>query len=244
MRRAPALPLAALAALLLGAGPARAAAQAAAATITETTFELPDGGVVRYGIALPPEGGPADGARPLVVALHPGGRAPYYGSSFMQDIVEPALRAWGAVIVAPDVPDRSWSTARAEEVVLALIEHVAALHSIDRRRVLVTGFSMGGRGAWHMAARHPQVFSGAIVMAGAPSASDVATIAVPIHLIHSPSDEVVDFGPVEDAYLTLTARGHPTELTVLPGAGHYAMGAYVAPLRAAGRWMIERWPGR
>lgn len=235
------LALTTLPASLAGQGAADRAP--AAPRVIETTLELEGGALLRYAISLPAGYDEADGElRPLVLALHPGGRAPYYGGSFMQSIVEPGLRDWGAVIVAPDVPDRSWATARSEQAVLALVERVAAEHAIDRGRVLVTGFSMGGRGAWYMAARHADFFRGAIVMAGSPAQEDLERLRdVPMYLIHSPDDEVVAFEPVESAYAALVGRGHPVELRVLPGAGHYMMGAYVPALRSAGVWMRERW---
>jgi len=209
--------------------------------VVETTLSLDDGSVLRYGIAIPADY-EADGApRPLVLALHPGGRSEYYGSAFMRSVVEPALRSWGAVLIAPDVPDRSWTTARSDGAVLALVDRVRAEYAIDPDRVLVTGFSMGGRGTWHLAARRPDVFSGAIVMAGSPGGDDVASVRVPLFLIHSPDDEVVPFGPVEEAYLALVERGHRVEMRLLPGAGHYQMGAYVPTLRAAGAWMLAAW---
>jgi predicted peptidase len=123
--------------------------------VSETALELADGSVLRYAIALP-DGydGSAGEPRPLVVALHPGGRSVYYGGSFMRSVVEPALRSWGAVMIAPDVPDRSWATPRSEQAIVSLVEHVLEQHAIDRARVLITGFSMGGRGTWYMAARH------------------------------------------------------------------------------------------
>ena len=92
----------------LAFGGNRVAAQAAGASggVVETAVELTDGTALRYGIATP-AGTDGDAPRPLVLVLHPGDRGEYYGSSFMQSIVEPALRSWGAVMVAPDVPDRS-----------------------------------------------------------------------------------------------------------------------------------------
>ena len=208
--------------------------------VIETTLELADGTTVRYGISVPTATDPAE-PRALVLVLHPGGRGEYYGSSFMQSIVEPALRSWGAIVVAPDVPDRSWSTERSERAVMALIADVRGRHAIDPARVLVTGFSMGGGGTWYLAARQPEVFTGAIVMAGSARSADLADVRVPVYLIHSPDDEVVPFAGAEEAYRTLSARGHPVELRVLPGYGHYMMGAYVPALRVAGAWMLERW---
>ena len=213
--------------------------------VTETTLDVGAGPELRYAISLP-DGweGAADDPRPLVVALHPGGRAPYYGSSFMQSIVEPGLRSWGAVMVAPDVPDGSWATARSERAVLALVEHVLAQHSIDRSRVLVTGYSMGGRGTWFMASRHPEVFTGAVVMAGSPGDTDLAAMPdTPLYLVNSPDDEVIPFEVAEHAYLELAERGQAIEMRVLPGISHYSMGAYIPALRLAGQWMLERWNG-
>lgn len=211
--------------------------------VTETSLELSDGSVMRYAISVP-DGYDASGddPRPLVLALHPGGRSVYYGSSFMQTIVEPALREWGAVMVAPDVPDRSWATPQSDAALLELIEHAREQHSIDSERVLVTGFSMGGRGTWFMAAGHPDLFTGAIVIAGSPNDTEAeSTATMPLYLIHSPDDEVMPYGPVEEAYLERAALDHTIELRVLPGRSHYMMGAYVPALRAAGEWMLERW---
>ena len=225
----------------LALGGHRVSAQAGTTPeVVETTLELSDGTALRYGMTVPATIG-GNEPRPLVLVLHPGDRGEYYGSSFMRSIVEPALRSWDAVMIAPDVPDRSWATARSERSVLALIEHVRSRHPIDPDRILVTGFSMGGAGTWYMGARHPELFTGAIVMAGSPRDVDLDALAIPVYIIHSPDDEVVPFRGAEEAYRALAARDQPVELRVLPGFGHYMMGAYVPALRLAGAWMLERW---
>jgi dipeptidyl aminopeptidase/acylaminoacyl peptidase len=214
--------------------------------VTETAFELEDGVAMRYAISIPPErdrSGEIPG--PLVLALHPGGRSPYYGSWFMQTVVEPAFRSWGAVIVAPDVPDASWATERSERAVMALLEDVVARHSIDRSRILITGFSMGGRGTWYLATRHDDFFTAAIVMASGPGQGAVERLAqTPLYIIHSPDDEVVPYEPVEELALMLTERGYLVQMMRLPRATHGMMGDYVGPLRAAGEWVREQWRAR
>jgi len=247
-RRLPVLAggLAALAALATPAavsGQASRASSPPPAQIVETTLELADGSTLRYALSVPSGYDSDDGdPRPLVVALHPGGRSEYYGGWFLESIVEPALRFWGAVIVAPDVPDRSWATARSERTVLALVERTIEDHAIDADRVLVTGFSMGGRGTWYLASRHPEVFTGAIVVAGSPGDVDLEAMpARPLYLVHSPNDEVVPYEAAEEAYLALAERGHTIEMRVLPGATHFMMGAYIPAVRLAGEWMLERW---
>jgi dipeptidyl aminopeptidase/acylaminoacyl peptidase len=223
--------------------PALRAQTSAPPSVIETAFPLADGGSMRYAIALPADyRASSDDERPLVLALHPGGRDVYYGSWFMQSIVEPALRGWDAVIVAPDVPDESWATERSERAVLALLDAVLAEHAIDRDRILVTGFSMGGRGTWYLSARNPDRFTGVIVMATGPGRESLENLEhMPLYIIHSPDDEVVPYQPVEELAVQLAGRGYPVQMIRLPGATHGMMGDYVGPLRAAGEWMRTQW---
>ena len=85
----------------------------------------------------------------------------------MRGIVSPALKDLNAIIVAPDCPTRSWSDPAAEQAVMALLQNVMKEYAVDRRRILVTGFSLGGRGTWFMSSRHADLFTGAIPIAGA-----------------------------------------------------------------------------
>lgn len=212
--------------------------------IEQTVFELADGRKMTYAIAVPRDLDPTQ-SRPLVLALHPGGRAPYYGSRFMWQIVEPALREWRAIIVAPDVLGRRWDNDDSENAVLALLESVLTTHNIDRTRILVTGFSMGGMGTWYFATRPETLFTGAIPMAASRRDNPLDHLGtMPIHVIHSPQDEVIPFGPAADTVEQLRGQGHPVELIAVDGAGHSNMGAYVEPLTRAGEWMMERWSHR
>ena len=211
--------------------------------VTETVFELARGEEMLYAISLPAgyDGDPDD-PRPLILALHPGGRARYYGSDFMRRIVDPALRGWGAIIVAPDVPTRNWANRDSEQAVLALLNDVLETYVIDRAQILVTGFSMGGRGTWYLATRHADLFTGAIPIAASRGNDSLDGLeAMPVHLIHSPGDDVVPYEPAEETALLLEERGHRVHMTRVPGAGHFSMGGYIAPLRAAGEWMTEQW---
>ncbi len=219
-----------------------------APNVEELVFPVPDLGGMRYTISLPegpegPEGDEPGEARPLVLALHPGGaQTPYYGGAFLRQVVEPALRDWDAIIVAPDCPTRAWTSTTAESAVLALLDDVLANYAVDRDRVLVTGFSLGGRGTWFMATHHPDVFTGAIAIAGSPSDDPLDALGdMPVSIIHSRDDEVVAIGPAREAANTLKDRQHPVLFTELRGIGHFQMGGYIDALRQAGEWMMEQW---
>lgn len=207
--------------------------------IQAAVIEVPGYGQMSYTIAAPRDLRDDD-PRPLVLALHPGGGS--RGGPFLYQIVEPALRDWGAIIVAPDSPGRRWSVESAQQSVLFLLDDVLERYPIDRDRMLVTGFSMGGSGTWFMATHHPEHFSGAIPIASAPGENPLDELgSMPVHIIHSADDERVPVGPAREAADTLAKRNHPVEYTELTGIGHYAMGDYVDALRKAGIWVREQW---
>ena len=209
--------------------------------IQNKVLEVAGVGSVTYGISVPTDYSP-DKPRPLILALHPGGRMPYYGSSFMRGVVLPGLGDLGAIVVAPDTPASSWNDPLADKAVMALIASVQKEFAIDRRRVLVTGFSMGGRGTWFIASRHPDVFTAAIPIAASirdETADRLATM--PTYVIHSRDDQVAPFGPAEQNARALEKLGRVIRFVELRGVGHYEMGSYIDPLKAAGRWVAERW---
>ncbi len=197
-------------------------------------------GTVTFGIWVPRDFNP-DEPRPLVLALHPGGSTGAgYGAQFLRGIVAPALQDWGAIIVSPDAPGRGWDNDTSERAVMALVEDVRGRATIDTERILVTGFSMGGRGTWYMASRHPDLFTAAVPMAARSNKDDAAKVGdMPVFIIHARDDEVVPFGPAEELAQEMETRGQNVSFLPLDGVGHFRMG--VAPLDAAGDWIMRQW---
>ena len=207
-----------------------------------STFPLEGRDPMPYAIAIP-RGYDGQDARPLVLALHPGGaRIPYYGAAFVEQIVGRGLDGVHAVIVAPDCPTQAWTDPIADQAVMALLARVLADYRIDRRRILVTGFSLGGRGTWFMASHHADVFTAAIAMAAPTGDETLDRLAtIPTYVIHSREDQVVPFAPAERTARALEKLGRPIRFEALDAASHYDMGAYVEPLPRAGRWVTDRW---
>lgn len=216
--------------------------QSTAPSVLQRTFVAPDAGRILYGISVPADYNSRQ-PRPLVLALHPGGeRTPYYGLSFMRGIVSPALRDLNAIIVAPDCPTRAWSDPMAEKAVMALLQKVLEDYAIDRRRILVTGFSLGGRGTWFMSSRYAEFFTAAIPIAGSSGEEPLDRLGrIPTYVIHSRQDQVVPFEPDERTTRELEKLGRVVRFEALDGLGHYEMGGYVDALTRAGRWVAERW---
>lgn len=210
--------------------------------VRNLAMQLPEGGALTYGLSLP-VGDKVGDPRPLVIALHPGGpRGAYYGSRFMSQVVAPAFAGWDAVIVAPDCPTQSWAEPAAAQAVLALVTKLRAEHAIDGKKILLTGFSMGGRGTWFMSSRHPDVFTGAILMA-APNGDEPMELRamMPTYVIHSRDDVVVPFPPAERLAQELRKLGRNIHFAAITGPGHSNMNGYIVPLMQASEWMAEMW---
>jgi predicted peptidase len=204
-------------------------------------LQTPDGTTLLYGRAVPGDYDPKQ-PRPLVLALHPGGeKTPYYGAQYMRAIFLPGLRDLAPIMVAPDCPTRSWTDPAADRAVMALMQGVLDEYSIDRRRILVVGFSLGGQGTWFMESRHPDLFTAAIVMAGRTEEPLEGLARVPTYVIHSRADEVVPFGQAEERAAGLERMGRPVRFDPLDGVGHFDMAGYLTALARGGRWVLERW---
>jgi len=204
--------------------------------------DMPDVGRVRYAVSVPDGYDPGTPV-PLVLVLHPGGHGvPYYGGEFTRRVAEPGLRQLKAIMLAPDCPTASWSDAAADKAVMTLIADAMREYKIDRKRVLVVGYSMGGRGTWHMASQHQDLFTAAIPMAASTRGLSIDQLGrQPTYIIHSREDEVVPFEPAEEIARDLKKLGRPVEFEALDELTHFDMVSYVDALRDAGRWVAERW---
>jgi predicted peptidase len=106
----------------------------------------------------------------------------------------------------------------------------------------VVGFSMGGRGTWFMASRHPDLFTGAIPMAASTGDEPIDRLGtIPTYIIHSRDDEVVPYEPAERNARALEKMKRNVEFETVWDIGHFQMGGYVESLRRAGRWMASQW---
>jgi predicted peptidase len=220
------------------------AADARAADIRNLSMRLADGTELLYGLSVPDRIRPGE-SRPLVLALHPGGeRMRYYGSAFTRMVVAPATGRLDPIIVAPDCPSGSWTDARADSAVMALLDRVMQDYPVDRRRVLVVGFSMGGRGTWFMSSHHRDLFTAAIPMAASVGDPPESLAPMPTYIIHSRRDQVVPFAPAERNARQLEQLGRTVRFEALDEPTHFEMGAYVPALRRAFDWISGQLPSK
>ena len=110
---------------------------------------LPDSGT-RCSVSIPARD-VHEGPRPLVLCLHYGGPvSPWYGRGLLESVVEPGLRALGAVIMAPDGDCPQWRNPACEAVCREALSYAKANFAIAEQKSLITGYSKGGIGTWDL----------------------------------------------------------------------------------------------
>ena len=122
------------------------------------------------------------------------------------------------VIVAPQVPAGSrWTVGR----VAAALDAALATYRIDRRRVYLTGVSMGGFGTWEAIQEMPGRFAAAVAVCGGglPLGVDRAR-DVPVWAFHGAMDAVVPIEASVAMVRALRGAGGNVTFTVYPDAGH------------------------
>jgi predicted peptidase len=180
---------------------------------------------------------------PLVMALHWGGPVvPFTSRWLLEGLVEPALRALNAILVAPDRTLDDWANPQSEAETLELLDFIMRNYPIDSRRTLLTGYSLGGIGTWYIGARNQELFTAALPISAAPLQESVEfDWTVPIYVIHARQDEIFPLRPVEENVRALEARGVAIEFRIVEGITHFETDRFVPALRDAVGWIRDAW---
>ena len=154
-----------------------------------------EGHTISYTLRIP-AGYDGHTALPVILCLHFGGQPnEFYGGRFLTLIPIPGLGSLAALLVAPTTAQSGWATPTGEAAAFAALAAVEQHLAVDTRRRVVMGYSMGGRGTWHLAATFRPHFVAAIPIAGRPGEIELDTLRdLPLYVIHSEADRRV---PIE-----------------------------------------------
>jgi predicted peptidase len=122
------------------------------------------------------------------------------------------------IVVSPQCPkDQWWST----ESLATLLDSLERKYRIDKRRICVTGLSLGGYATWQLAIEYPKRFAAIAPICGGSNPHLAGKIKhLPVWVFHGAKDEAV---PIEESRKMVSALrkvGAHVKLTVYPKAGH------------------------
>lgn len=195
-----------------------------------------------------PRGGRAE--LPIVLALHGSGERGSDGLLQTEGGLASAVRRrpelYPALIVFPQAGLAGGWRGESSRAALAAFEAAAREFSADRSRAYLVGWSMGGAGAWALAAQDPARFAAVAVVAGYLPEGEGGYPALaerlartPVWIAHGAEDPVVppsESRRMADALKAVSGRFAYQEL---PGAGHDAWTAVFEDPRFAA-WLFSQ----
>lgn len=124
---------------------------------------------------------------PLVVFLHGAGKRANDPNTLRGRGLFP--QKLPAIVAGPQcLPSRIWQP----DAVADLVEYVASQYYVDRLRIYLVGYSMGGYATWETAARYPELFAAIVPIAGSGEPNVAQALAgVPIWAFHGEKDKAV-----------------------------------------------------
>ncbi|HEX7880735.1 MAG TPA: alpha/beta fold hydrolase [Candidatus Eisenbacteria bacterium] len=218
--------------LTLPAVPAAAAVDHQRAATFRTTIRRDV--ELRQLVYLPP-GYDADTTRawPLILFLHGSGERGNELDRVATNGLPKELAAGRevpAVVLSPQCPAGvRWEGDLMVEALNALIDDALVRYRIDPRRVYLTGLSMGGFGAWALAAAHPDRFAAVAPVCGAGD-PDLAfrMRRLPIWAFHGAKDTVVPVSATQEMADAMARVHGDMRTTIYPEAGHDSWSATYA----------------
>ncbi len=149
---------------------------------------------------------------PLLVNLHgyTGRPVPFF-DKFSEHYIE--VMPWGR-------GDTGY-TGLGDNDVMQVIEYMRKWYSIDPQKICLTGYSMGGRGTWVTATRHPDLFAAAAPFYGWADELYLENLRnVPVFNQHGQVDWVVSIDQSRFAVDQLEKLGYQVAHKEFPDAGH------------------------
>jgi len=195
---------------------------------------------LRYLIWTPEPAAKPPAGWPLVIFLHGSGER---GRNLAKvkahgpPMYAAAGRRFPFVLVAPQVDEGdSWHSDEIEALRADLVTRLP----IDPDRVLVTGMSMGGYGAWNYAVAYPEQVAAIAPVCGIGNVERAGRVVpVPVWAFHGAKDPVVPIAGDREMVDAVREAGGQVKFTVYAGVGHNAWDrAYADPALYA--WLLAQ----
>lgn len=178
---------------------------------------------MNYLLYLPKRRAAAGGRFPLLLFLHGAGER---GSNLNlvkrhgpPRMIENGIE-FPFIVAAPQCPKNTWWQT---EPLAALLEHLLKRYPIDRRRIYLSGLSMGGYGTWALANTCPEKFAAIAPICGPQALIDPGRLKkIPVWCFHGAMDDIVPIEHSLKMVRQIRNAGGDARLTIYPEAGHDA----------------------
>jgi predicted peptidase len=187
----------------------------------ETTIQRPV--KLRYLVYLPTGYEKSKASWPLILYLH---GAAGRGDDYKKMLWYPILKMISEgkddlpfIVIAPQCPAaQNWTDT---EALVALLEETCKRYRVDRERVYLMGYSLGGCGAWYLAYKNPEWFAAIAPMSGTGDTAWVPQLkAIPAWVFHGAKDKKVPPQDSEVMVAALKKAGAEVKFSLDPNRDH------------------------
>lgn len=194
-----------------------------------------------YLLYLPKQYNATKATFPVVIYLH-GGSQRGQDLSKLKVYGLPSLvdkgRDFPFIIVSPQCPDgKFWSTDNWFDL---LYDELTTKYRVDKKRIYLTGISMGGYGAWQTAVAYPDKFAALMPLCGGcDDSTQICRVKhIPIWTFHGTADDLIPFSETERLVKRLDACRGKVKFTRLENEGHQIQ--YVYEDNALYAWLLKQ----
>jgi predicted peptidase len=172
---------------------------------------------------------------PLVLILHGAKKHSYEAGTLAGPTIQAKYEPFIFMPLAPfhqswPLPQRppfNDSTDNALPMAMDILYKIENDYSIDRSRIYISGYSVGGFGTYGALIQHPETFAAAIVASGGWIEDEAPQVSkIPIWIFHNSNDPQIPVNYARGMYLKLKSLGRDVKYTENIGTGHDTTNAY------------------
>ncbi len=163
---------------------------------------------------------------PVILFLHGSGSTGDDGKAQVKGGLAKAIRdkkeKFPFIAVFPQAHTKGWQANGASaKTALAILDEVEKNYKTDKKRVYLTGLSMGGFGTWSLAAAHPTRWAAIAPICGGGNPKAAAKIKdIPCWCFHGDADPTVSVEKSREMIKALKDAGGNPKYDEYPGVNH------------------------
>src|SRR5262249_4416082 len=165
-------------------------------------------------------------ALPVILFLHGSGAVGNDGRKQTVGALARAIRnnekRFAFIAGFPQAQEGSWEAGSVDgKLALAVLDEVGSTYKVDKKRTYLTGLSMGGEGAWSLAAAFPDRWAAIVPLCGGGDPQIAAKIKdIPCWCFHGDADKVVPAAASRKMIRALWKAGGRPLYHEFPDVGH------------------------